>query len=63
MRTRVGDDALLIASNINGLKIDKETGRVLDLTDSPAKIIATLVAEYEKVLGKKVSFSFREEKT
>ncbi|TSC95252.1 MAG: hypothetical protein CEN87_264 [Parcubacteria group bacterium Licking1014_1] len=59
MRQRVGDDALLIASQINGLKIDKETGRVLSITESPAKIIAVLVSEYEKKLGKKVSFSFR----
>jgi len=63
MRGRVGDDALTIASRINGLKIDTETGRILDLNESPAKIIATLVSEYEKLLGKKVSFSFRSEKT
>lgn len=61
MRERVGDKALLIAANINGLKIDKETGRILDLTEHPSKIIATLVSEYEKLLGKKVSFSFRSE--
>ena len=59
MRERVGDDALDIAANIDGLKIDKATGRVLALTEHPAKIIATLVAEYEKLLGKKESFSFR----
>jgi hypothetical protein len=59
MRQRVGDDALFIAANIDGLKIDAKTGRVLALTEKPSKIIATLVSEYEKVLGKKVSFSFR----
>lgn len=59
MRGRVGDDALLIAANIKGLEINKETGRVLAITEPPAKIIATLVSEYEKTLGKKVSFSFR----
>jgi Putative transmembrane protein (Alph_Pro_TM) len=58
MRSRVGDDALLIAANIEGLKIN-EKGRVLAMVGSPAKIIATLVSEYEKQLGKKVSFSFR----
>lgn len=63
MRQRVGDDALKIASNIPGLKIDTENGRVLALTEHPSKIIATLVSEYEKLLGKKVSFSFRPEKT
>ena len=61
MRERVGDDALLIAAHIDGLQIDKETGRVLALTDRPSKIIATLVSEYEKLLGQRVSFSFRRE--
>ena len=59
MRERAGDDALDIASNIDGLKIDKATGRVLAMTENPSRIIATLVSEYEKLLGKKVSFSFR----
>jgi hypothetical protein len=63
MRERVGDEALVIASNIEGIKINKETGRVLSITDSPSKVIATLVSEYEKVLGKKVSFLFRPKKT
>ncbi len=59
MRRRVGDDALVVASHVSGLKIDMETGKVLGLSGSPAKIIADLVSEYEKLLGKKVSFSFR----
>lgn len=59
MRQRVGDDALLIASRIDGLKINEETGRVLYIAENPSKIIASLVSEYEKTLGKKVSFSFR----
>jgi hypothetical protein len=63
MRERVGDDALLIASRINGLKIDKETGQVLTFTEHPSKVIAELVSKYEKLLGKKVSFSFRQHKT
>lgn len=63
MRTRVGDDALKIAENIEGLKINKETGRVLSFAEHPSKIIATLVSEYEKLLGQRVSFSFRREKT
>jgi hypothetical protein len=61
MRSRAGDEALLIASHIDGLKIDKETGQVLAIDENPARIIATLVYEYEKLLGKKVSFSFRRE--
>lgn len=59
MRLRVGDKAIDIATRIDGLEIDEKTGRVLKITDHPAKIIATLVSEYEKKLGKKVSFSFR----
>lgn len=62
MRQRVGDDALVIASHIDGLSIDERTGRVLSLSKPPAKVIATLVTEYEKSLGQKVSFSFRQEK-
>jgi hypothetical protein len=63
MRGRAGDEALIIASQIDGLKVDKETGRVLSIDENPSKIIATLVYEYEKFLGKKVSFSFRKENT
>lgn len=61
MRDRVGDDALVIAANIDGLTIDEKNGRVLAMTDRPSKIIATLVSQYEKNLGKKVSFLFRGE--
>jgi hypothetical protein len=60
MRQRVGDDALVIASNTEGLKINKKDGRIIALTEKPSKVIATLVADYEKLLGKKVSFFFRE---
>ena len=59
MRMRAGDEALFIASNIDGLKINSKTGKVVSFTSSPSKIIATLVREYENVLGKKVSFAFR----
>lgn len=62
MRLRVGDAAVDIATNIDGLEIDEKTGRVLNIADDPAKIIAVLVSEYEKKLGKKVSFSFRNSK-
>jgi len=60
MRQRVGDDALLIAKEIEGLSIDPSTGRVLSVGENPSKIIAALVYEYEKLLGKKVSFSLRQ---
>ena len=61
MRRRVGDYALLIASRVDGLTIDVETGRVLALKGHPAQIIAHLVSDYGDFLGKKVSFSFRKE--
>lgn len=62
MRRRVGDRALDIASSIEGLTIDKETGRIVKLTRSPSRVIAELVSGYEKILGEKVSFSFREQR-
>jgi hypothetical protein len=59
MRQRVGDQAIVIANRIEGLKIDSETGKVLSVSENPSKIIAELVSEYERELGKKVSFLFR----
>ena len=61
MRLRVGDEALVVASHIDGLKIDTETGRVMEMVGPPSKIIAALVSEYEKTLGKKVSFTLRKD--
>ena len=61
MRERVGDVALAVASHIEGLQIDEETGRILKLSGSPSKIIAELVSGYEKALDQKVSFTFRKE--
>jgi hypothetical protein len=63
MRQKVGDRALDIASRVEGLTIDEETGRIVKLTRSPSKIIAELVLGYEKTLGEKVSFSFRDKTT
>lgn len=62
MREKIGDDALDIASNINGLKINKETGRVLGLTGKPSKIIDDLIAKYEKDLGQKPNFTQKRKK-
>lgn len=62
IRQRAGDIALDIAASIQGLEIDKNTGRVLKMTESPSKIIAELVSKYEKTLNQKVSFSFRKKK-
>ncbi len=54
MRERVGDKAIDIAAGVEGLKIDKKSGRVLSLSRDPAKIISDLVSAYEKLLGIKV---------
>ena len=62
MRQKVGDRALDVVVSVDGLTIDEKTGRVVKLTRSPSKIIAELVFGYEKVLGEKVSFSFRSPK-
>ncbi len=59
MRQRVGDQAIIIANSIDGLKIDAESGKVLSVSENPSKIIAELVSKYEIELGKKVSFAFR----
>lgn len=59
MRHKVGNRALEIASGVKGLTIDKSSGRIIKLTQSPSKIIAELVLGYEKALGEKISFSFR----
>lgn len=59
MRQRVGDQAIIIANSVDGLKIDPESGKVLSLSGNPSKIIAELVSKYEFELGKKVSFLFR----
>lgn len=62
MKQKVGEQALEIASQIEGLTINKKTGRVVKLGQSPSKIVADLVTGYEKSLNHKVSFSFREQK-
>ncbi len=63
MRQKVGDKALDVAAQTDDLVIDVHTGRVEQLTGSPSKIIAELVSGYEKTLGKKVSFSFRDDES
>ncbi len=63
MRQKVGDKALTIARQIDGLVMDEKSGRILKLTDSPSKVVAQLVAGYEKVLGENTSFTFRNDKT
>ena len=59
MRYRVGEQALELAGSIEGLVVDENNGKVLEIKKSPEKIIALLVLEYEKNLGQKVSFAMR----
>lgn len=59
MRSRVGDHALELARDIDGLIVDELSGKILKITKNPAKIIALLVLRYEQQLGEKVSFALR----
>ena len=59
MRYRVGDQALELAGSIDGLVVDENNGKVLEINKSPEKIIALLILKYEKQLGEKVSFAMR----
>ena len=60
MRLRIGDDAIEIAKNIPDLQINDKNGFVINIKKDPAKIIATLVSNYEKVYGQKISFGLRQ---
>jgi hypothetical protein len=60
MRYRAGDRAIEIAGSIEGLDISKESGRVLKINKDPAEIIAVLILQYQKIFGKKTTFSPRE---
>lgn len=59
MRYRVGEQALELAGNIDGLVVDENSGKVLEIKKSPEKIVALLILQYEKHLGEKVSFAMR----
>lgn len=47
MRQHIGDRALNIASDIDGLKIDQNTGRVLNIKQNPSKIVSELMAQFK----------------
>jgi len=53
MRYRAGDKAIEIASNIDGLVLEEESGKVLEINKDPAEIIALLILQYQKQIGKK----------
>jgi hypothetical protein len=54
MRYRIGNKALELADEVQGLKIDMRTGRILKITKEPSEIIAMLIYRYEKYLGIKI---------
>lgn len=58
MRLHKGDVAIKIAADIPGMTVDQKNGRVLTITRDPAEVIAAIVLQYEKKLGKKVNLSF-----
>lgn len=60
MQYRVGSKALTIAKEVSGLKINEDNGKVLNITEDPAKVVSSLVLKFEEIFDKKVSFASRE---
>ncbi|HXK34980.1 MAG TPA: hypothetical protein VJ103_00515 [Candidatus Paceibacterota bacterium] len=60
MRLRIGDKAIEFAGDIDGFSIDNETGRIINVSKNPAKIIALLILRYEQELDEKISFGLRQ---
>jgi hypothetical protein len=58
MRLHEGDTALKMATEVGGLHIDPNTGKVIEIDGDPATVVASLVSEYEQVFGKKINLSF-----
>jgi len=58
MRMRVGRQAIVLASHIDGLTISKD-GRVDDISRDPSEVIAELVKMYKDEFGKDVSFALK----
>lgn len=59
MRLRIGDSALEIAQGIPDLEINKKTGKIINIKNEPAKIIALLIYRFEKFSGQKISFGLQ----
>jgi hypothetical protein len=59
MHYRLGHKARNIVKNTSGLVVNQDGDRVLAIENSPAQIIAQLVAQYEKISGQKMSFVFQ----
>lgn len=59
MRYRVGSKALTIAKEVSGLEINEDNGKVLNITEDPAKVVSSLVLKFEEIFGRKISFTIR----
>lgn len=58
-RKQHGERAIEIAAEIDGLVLDEEEGRVLNINKDPAEIIALLILKYERAFKKKIKYQPR----
>ncbi|MCD4693811.1 hypothetical protein K8R62_00425, partial [bacterium] len=56
MRYQYGKRAIELAQKIEGLIVDDESGKVLDINKDPAEIVSLLMIYYKKEFGKKADF-------
>ncbi len=55
IRNQIGNKALIMANQIDGLLVDNRTGRVIKMEKDPSEIIALLIYKYENALGRKIT--------
>jgi hypothetical protein len=55
MRNQIGNKALAMANEIDGLSIDPNGGRVIKMAKDPSELIALLIYKYEKIIGRKIT--------
>ena len=56
MRLRIGDKALEIAKAVPDLEMNEKTGEIIEIKKEPAKIISSLISQYEELIGQPISF-------
>lgn len=59
MHNSVGDKAYEMADTIDGLSVDKNTGKVLNINKDPSEIVSLLLVRYQNLFGKKLKISPR----
>ncbi len=59
MRMHIGDKAIILAQEVEGLKINPKNAYIQQLEGSPAKIVSSLIVKYEQYLGRPINFSLR----